>query len=493
MNKQALGANATAGGLELPTACSFGAPSPAPTYSPPRSTPLGSRSLPRPGPPVRTLSAATPGPGGSRSGCGGAVFGESELALTDGLARRAAGGWTAALVADEAATPTDRSDEAAGRVGAACTSPQAGTDDGPTGPIPVAVAHPANGPGGATASPRSADLAAGEEVVPSAPRRTEEFGPGFLLRPARRPPRSGWRRLVYRLSGPVWNLGESEADATRRELTGRVAQPIRGDVKIAVVALKGGVGKTVTTATLGATLASARGDHVIAVDAVDAVDANPDRANLGTRVGSQTTATVRDLLSQAETITRVTDVRAFTSQAPSRLEVLASERDPGEAEAFSEADYRAAVAVLERFYTVILADCGTGLTHAAMGGVLGTADAVILVCSPALDGAQAADATVSWLQAQGYGHLVDRAVVVISASRPGTAAVSVPQLVEHFEARLRAVRVIPFDAHLAQGAEIDLDRVSAPVREAFLDLAAVVADDFAAAAGGPSLRGGRDG
>lgn len=77
-----------------------------------------------------------------------------------------------------------------------------------------------------------------------------------------------------------------------------------------------------------------------------------------------------------------------------------------------------------------------------------------------------------------------------AASTPGIS-------VEHIQARVRAVvravRVIPFDAHLAQGAEIDLGRVSAPVREAFLDLAAVVADDFAAAAGGPSLRGGRDG
>jgi len=40
-------------------------------------------------------------------------------------------------------------------------------------------------------------------------------------------------------------------------------------------------------------------------------------------------------------------VRAYTSQAPSRLEVLASERDPHKAEAFSEADYRNTVRVLE--------------------------------------------------------------------------------------------------------------------------------------------------
>jgi len=50
------------------------------------------------------------------------------------------------------------------------------------------------------------------------------------------------------------------------------------------------------------------------------------------------------------------------------LEVLASERDPHRAEAFSEADYRGALSVLEGFYNLVLTDCGTGLTHSAMRG-----------------------------------------------------------------------------------------------------------------------------
>jgi len=297
-----------------------------------------------------------------------------------------------------------------------------------------------------------------------------------LRRPAKQRPRSGWRWLVWVLTFGLANLGESPADVRRAQLVARVNQTIRGDYKIAMLSMKGGVGKTTTTVGLGSTFASLRGDHVVAADA------NPDRGTLGARIPTQTAATVRDLLNDVPNIYRYSDVRAFTSQAPSRLEVLASERDPHKSEAFSEADYRGALSVLEGFYNLILTDCGTGLTHSAMRGVLDTADSLVLVSSPALDGAQSADGTLSWLEAQGYSHLVDRTVVVISLARPGASTVNLDQLVAHFAARVRAVQVIPFDMHLAEGSEIELDRLSAGTREAFMELA-VVADDFPEAAG----------
>ncbi len=308
-------------------------------------------------------------------------------------------------------------------------------------------------------------------------RHSGEINRDMLFRPTKRPPASGWRRMVHLVTGGGVNPGESPADVRRRHLTERVNQPIRGDYKIAVLSLKGGVGKTTTTVSLGSTFADLRGDHVVAIDA------NPDLGTLGGRIPSQTPATVRDLLHDQQRIHRYSDVRAFTSQAPSRLEVLASERDPHKAEAFSETDYREAVAILDNFYNLILTDCGTGLTHSAMRGVLDTADALVLVSSPALDGAQSADATLNWLAAQGYGHLVQRTVVVICSARPGSSGVNLGQLVEHFAPQVRAVKVIPFDAHLAEGSEVDLDRMASSTRDAFVELAALVADDFPDAAG----------
>ena len=344
----------------------------------------------------------------------------------------------------------------------------------PTGQRPVDAV-----PAGRTPLPpqRRTQLPPPVTATQPGPRHSGEIDRDMLFRPTRRPPASGWRRFVHRVTGGGLNPGESSDDVRRRQLAERVNQPIRGDYKIAVLSLKGGVGKTTTTVTLGSTFADLRGDHVVAIDA------NPDLGTLGGRIPSQTPATVRDLLNDQQRIHRYSDVRAFTSQAPSRLEVLASERDPHKAEAFSETDYRQAVTILDNFYNLILTDCGTGLTHSAMRGVLDTADALVLVSSPALDGAQSADATLHWLTAQGYAHLVERTVVVISSARPGSSGININELVEHFASEVRAVTVIPFDTHLAEGSEVDLDRMSPTTRDAFVELAALVAEDFPDAAG----------
>jgi MinD-like ATPase involved in chromosome partitioning or flagellar assembly len=298
-----------------------------------------------------------------------------------------------------------------------------------------------------------------------------------LLRPSKRPPQSGWRRLVYVLSGRLLNPGESPADIERRELTVRVNQPLLGCYKIAMLSLKGGVGKTTMTATLGATFASLRGDRVVAVDA------NPDRGTLSQKIPLETSATVRNLLRDAQRVRRYTDVRAYTSQGPSRLEVLASEQDPAVSEAFSEDDYRRTVNLLEHFYNIVLTDCGTGLMHSAMYGVLGVADQLIIVSSSSIDGARSASATMDWLDAHGHGDLVRNSVAVVNSVSRSSGGVDLDRVAEHFAARCRSVVRIPFDAHLQEGAEVDLDRLEPETRLALLKLAASVADAFEGAPG----------
>jgi MinD-like ATPase involved in chromosome partitioning or flagellar assembly len=263
-------------------------------------------------------------------------------------------------------------------------------------------------------------------------------------------------------------------DVKRRELITRVNRPLRGCYKIAMLSLKGGVGKTTTTTTLGSTFASLRGDRVIAVDA------NPDRGTLSQKIPLETTATVRHLLRDVDRITRYSDIRAYTSQGPSRLEVLASEQDPAVSEAFSEDDYRRTVQLLEHFYNIVLTDCGTGLMHSAMKGVLDLADSLVIVSSGSVDGARSASATLDWLDAHGYRLLVAKSVAVINSVRPGSGSVDLDKLAQHFNARCRAVCRIPFDAHLEEGAEIELDRLAPATRLALLEMASTVAEDFPA-------------
>ncbi|SDN73690.1 MinD/ParA family ATP-binding protein [Lentzea jiangxiensis] len=302
--------------------------------------------------------------------------------------------------------------------------------------------------------------------------QAQEVSSQQLIKKEKRPPTSGWRKTLHTVTGGAINLGESPADVRRRELIARINQPLRGCYKIAMLSLKGGVGKTTTTTTLGSTFSSLRGDRVIAVDA------NPDRGTLALKIPRETTATVRHLLRDAPRITKYSDVRAYTSQSPARLEVLASEQDPAVSEAFSEEDYRRTVALLEHFYNIVLTDCGTGLMHSAMKGVLDEADSLVLVSSGSVDGAQTSAATLDWLEAHGYRDLVAKSVCVINSVRPKSGKVDIDKLAAHFQQRCRAVVRLPFDAHLEEGAEIALDQLAPETRLALLELAAVVADDF---------------
>jgi MinD-like ATPase involved in chromosome partitioning or flagellar assembly len=293
-----------------------------------------------------------------------------------------------------------------------------------------------------------------------------------VLRQRRTPPTRGWRKAMLTATGGTVNLGPSGKELRERELEERVRTPIHGCHRLAVISLKGGVGKTTTIAALGSMYASLRGDRVIAVDA------NPDRGTLGEKIIGEVTTTVRDFVGRSPRLQRYADVREFTAQAPSRLEVLSSEADPLASMAFSEQDYRVVSDVLEKFYSLILTDCGTGLLHSAMVGVLAMADQIVVVSSASLDGARSASATLDWLEAHGYESLASDSVTVISSVRPRADAVDLDEIEDHFAARSRAVVRIPYDPHLSAGGRIDLQQLKAPTYEAYLHLAAEVAEGF---------------
>ena len=284
----------------------------------------------------------------------------------------------------------------------------------------------------------------------------------------------GWRRAVYTLTGGLVRPPDSKAERRRQELIERIRQPVAaGHFRVAVMSLKGGVGKTTTTIGLGSTLAHQRGDRVIAVDA------NPDRGTLSEKLRLESPATDRHLLNDRGGIWRYADVRSYTSQAPSRLEVLASDRDPAISEAFNAEDYRAVAQILEQFYSISITDCGTGMLHSAMGAILAMADQIVLVSPVTVDGARSASATLDWLQAHGHQDLAREAVVVLSAVKnPRRNAVNLEELKGHFAKRCRAVIGVPFDPHLEQGSEVDLELLRTSTRDTYLEVGATIADRF---------------
>ncbi len=327
-------------------------------------------------------------------------------------------------------------------------------------PVPVwasAAPSPENGSGVSARGPLSA----------------AEFTPEGMLRGQRHGSVRGWRRVLFVLSRGYFLPGPSSAEIRERELITRLKTPIRGCRKVAFVSRKGGVGKTSTCLLTGHTFAAYRGDRVIALDG------NPDAGTLGHRIRRETAATVSTLLADRERIDRYADIRAYTSQAPTRLEVVAADDDPRITQALGEDEFRTAIDLLEHHYNLICLDTGTGVLESATRGILREADQIVVVVAPSLDGARAASSTLDWLDQNGHEKLVRSSVAVINAVRPGGGLVELDRVEAHFAQRCRATVRVPWDPHLEAGAETVVRELRPETRAAYLELAAAVASGFA--------------
>lgn len=286
------------------------------------------------------------------------------------------------------------------------------------------------------------------------------------------PPQHGWRHGLYYVSSGRINVGPSLAEQREQERIERVRKPLRGPRRVVTLSRKGGAGKTTTTLMLGHTLATHRGDRVVALDA------NPDAGSLIYRVRRESPATVTNLLGERDLITRYADLREYTSQASSRLEVIASDDDPTISQALGDRDYRAVLDLLTQHYNLILVDTGTGILDSAIQGILREADQIVVVMPPALDGARVAAGTLDWLDQHGHADLVSSAVAVINTTRNRQRWLQLDEIENHFSSRCAGTVRIPWDPALDSGAAIDLNDLRPSTRDAYLELAELVADGF---------------
>lgn len=307
--------------------------------------------------------------------------------------------------------------------------------------------------------PEPASALTAERLV-SVPRRGRKPAPeGFF------------QSALYHATFRLVNVGDSYRVRLRKALDARIDKPFEGGTRfVAVLSRKGGVGKTTISTLLGMAMADVREDRVIAIDA------NPDRGTLAERIPKQTRATVRDLVMRADSIQAFSEFQTLVSRDDTRLDVLASDSDPLVADAFDEDDYTVVADLASRFYSVAITDCGTGIVHSAMKATLQRADAVVVVSGGSVDEARLASETLTWLESNGYEHLVENAVVALNTATQGTNLVKLEEIEAHFQSRVRDIVRMPYDPALATGSTIEYAMLRPITREAARDLAALVVD-----------------
>lgn len=323
------------------------------------------------------------------------------------------------------------------------------------------------------------------EVLPAALSSIELLADISAAKRAQLRSNSGVRGALNKVG---FNLGLSPAEQRAEDRKARIRRQLTTTYQIAVISVKGGVGRTTTAATLGSTFAGLRPDRVVAIDA------NPDFGDLSTRTCRHPYGlTLRDL-AQSQNLDAFSAVQSFTSINSSDLAVIASPWSTEATEALSGREYSTAVEVLRKHFNLLVVDCGTGVLDSVTATVLQTSDAVVVVTPATVGGVTGAVATLNWLSSHGLQHLIAKSIVGIVHHQPLKPTVDVDAIEKLFETAQRPTCVLPYDAHLAEGGEIDLRLLEKETVLAFEELAAWLADGFPGyLAGGADNSGDRGG
>lgn len=308
-------------------------------------------------------------------------------------------------------------------------------------------------------------------------RASRRIEPTSFVKPTKDRPSGGLRGAVYKASGGTVNLGPSARQREDDAIEKRISRQLHGAYNTAVLSLKGGIGKTSTTVGVGMTLAEFRGDPPCAIDA------NPDSGDLAERAlgesiyQSSSPRTVSDIIDDLESITSLTELSRYMQHA-GRFHVLAGEQDPEVSDSLTAEEYLKIRALIGKYYSVLLTDCGTGVTHNAMKGILQTADNLVIAAGYAVSGAKRARSTLLWLAGHGYEELARNAIVVITDKDEVSARVNKDAISEHLSGICRELIAVPHDRGVADGDLISLETLKPATRRAYKEIAAAIVDGY---------------
>lgn len=307
-----------------------------------------------------------------------------------------------------------------------------------------------------------ADATPGEQAAPASTGRT----PATALRPSdvyrivdgkeRRD--TAWSRFVARTRDLFTASPAQEEARLDHELEELRLHGLSQGVTVALGSIKGGAGKTTLTLTLAEVLANALRVGVLVVDADlefgTASDSVPDASRNG--------GTLMDVHRARERITTPGDLAPYLVTLPSGAQLLAGPTDASDIEEIDTTTMTELLALLRRFYPVILIDLppGMGLRGSIPRWGFGEADDIVLVTTP------------KRANVKQMGHMLGY-VSEHHAGVPLTLAINmVPSRLD--EAGQRVVGIAQGNGHSRRSAEIPNDPVLARQLDAgTLDVAAL--------------------
>jgi MinD-like ATPase involved in chromosome partitioning or flagellar assembly len=293
-----------------------------------------------------------------------------------------------------------------------------------------------------------------------------------MVAPRKIPPGSGWRKLVYNISGKTLNPGESPAERHYRELRERIRRHIRKQYVIAFVSGKGGVGKTTMTACVGGVFRECRPENVVAIDAA------PGFGTLAGRIDEAPPGDYAAVLNDAD-VQGYADIREHLGQNNIGLDVLAGNRASDQPRPLLPVMFGGVLSRLRRTHNIILVDTSDDLEHPVMRAVLDSCDTVVFVSGLTADTSLPVTRSIDLLRSMGYHELVSRSMVIINDSRNGYQKDARDYLTERFSHSGATVEFMPYDPHLAKGGIIDTaHELQKKTRLRLFEITAALADKY---------------
>ncbi|MEV4117561.1 chromosome partitioning protein [Micromonospora sp. NPDC049645] len=308
--------------------------------------------------------------------------------------------------------------------------------------------------------------------APAAP-TAEDFARRRQVRPADPVATMGVRAVVNKMGLLRLSPGRHEQEL-KRDIE-MVRRNFGGLRQVTVVNPKGGAGKTVAILLLAMTFGQKRGGYVLAWDN------NETQGTLGMRAQQDFhSRTVRDMLRDLGQFQgahgRVGDLSQYVrSQGEGMFDVLASDESATGGEMLTAAAFAEIREVVSRFYKLIFVDTGNNVRAQNWQASMDATDQLVVTMSARNDSAETAARMLDHLEQSGRQRLVRQAVTVVSMP-PSRKEIDLPAIQEHFAARTRAVLLAPYERLIDSGEPIRYGGLSSATRDAWLKIAAAVAE-----------------